>query len=148
MTKNTKSQKNVINHYNHRSGSSYNHFMVKLIIFLLVTIPGINTHPVCQHLTWLELNHFSHITHKSFTYYASKSWILAMVLGPCKTCFTCVHKSFTCSDIKSWNWTMVPGPFNNLQVLYSLRLDTLEKYGIIIRMEMIGLSPLKKWITL
>lgn len=35
---------------------------------------------------------------------------------------------------------MVPGPFNNLQVLYSLWLDTLEKYGIIIRMEMIGLS--------
>lgn len=35
---------------------------------------------------------------------------------------------------------MVPGPFNNLRVLYSLRLDTLEKYGIIIRMEMIRLS--------
>lgn len=35
---------------------------------------------------------------------------------------------------------MVPGPFNNLQVLYSLWLDTLEKYGIIIRMEMIRLS--------
>lgn len=35
---------------------------------------------------------------------------------------------------------MVPGPFNNLRVLYSLRLDTSEKYGIIIRMEMIGLS--------
>lgn len=27
---------------------------------------------------------------------------------------------------------MVPGPFNNLRVLYSLRLDTSEKYGIII----------------
>lgn len=35
---------------------------------------------------------------------------------------------------------MVPGPPNNLRVLHSLRLDTLEKYGIIIRMEMIGLS--------
>lgn len=35
---------------------------------------------------------------------------------------------------------MVPGPSNILRVLYSLRLDTSEKHGIIIRMEMIGLS--------
>lgn len=33
---------------------------------------------------------------------------------------------------------MVFGLFNNLRVLYSFRLDILEKYGIIIRMEMIG----------
>lgn len=35
---------------------------------------------------------------------------------------------------------MVPGPSNILRILYSLRLDTSEKHGIIIRMEMIGLS--------
>lgn len=35
---------------------------------------------------------------------------------------------------------MVPGPSNILRVLYSLRLYTSEKHGIIIRMEMIGLS--------